>query len=285
MSGWRRIAREPALHFVALGVLLFGLHAIVRGRTRRGDVAPIVVSAATITGLRVDLTRTLGRPPTDTEMRARVARIVDDEVLYREATRRGLDRGDEVVRRRLVQRMAFALHEPHSAAPPSDDALREFLLEHTDRYRTPARVSFTQVYFSRTLRGATADADARAALGVVATAPSSSSLGDPLPLGTAFVARTIPSLAGDFGDDFAAAVAIAPEGAWTGPVTSRYGLHLLRVDSREATGVLTLEQARGRVLADYLDARRTEASASALEALRARYAVRIEWPAALPEGR
>lgn len=279
-SRWRRLGREPGLHFLVLGLLFFGLHAAVRGRSGRRGPEPIVVNAAAIESVRTELSRALGRMPTEPEMRVRIRQSIDDEVLYREALRRGLDRGDDAIRRRLVQRMAYMLHDPSENAPPDDRALSGFLRAHADRYGAPPRVSFRQVFFSRVLRHERADTDARAALRVLESGQQPEPAGDPMLLGAMMTARTDSGLAADFGADFARAIAAMPEGTWVGPIESHFGLHVVRVLRREPGGLLTLEQVRGRVVTEYLEAQRAGAMERSLRSLRARYPVRVDWPLA-----
>src|SRR5690242_12018653 len=81
-SIWHRLVREPALHFVILGLLFFGVHRAVHRRTSRNDIEPIVVATPAITAMRDELTRSLGRAPTDAELRVRIEHTIDDEVLY-----------------------------------------------------------------------------------------------------------------------------------------------------------------------------------------------------------
>jgi hypothetical protein len=58
----------------------------------------------------------------------------EEELLHREALRRGLDRGDSVVRRRLVQNMRFLAPGENAGAVESDDLLhREALALGLDR--------------------------------------------------------------------------------------------------------------------------------------------------------
>src|SRR4051812_42950996 len=112
----RRLLAEPMLHFLAIGALLFMLHA----RLHPPGGERIVVSSAFLDALRQDHARRTGHPPTADEERGLVERHVDEEVLYREALALGLDRGDVIVRRRLIQKMEFVIRDAAPAAEPSD---------------------------------------------------------------------------------------------------------------------------------------------------------------------
>src|SRR3989304_6172287 len=101
-----RWLRAPLLHFLALGALLYALD----GRGQRPEASPaprvsreIVVTADQVRQLREDYARETGPPVTAADEAALVARAVDEELLYREALARGLDRGDRSVAWRLVE--------------------------------------------------------------------------------------------------------------------------------------------------------------------------------------
>jgi len=77
-----RIAREPLLHFVLLGVALFALHRSVAPPAPTHEV---VVTTAMRRAFQQEHLRRHGRLPTTEEERALVERYVDTEVMLREA--------------------------------------------------------------------------------------------------------------------------------------------------------------------------------------------------------
>jgi len=99
MSRW---LRDPLLHFLAIGALLFAAYSWLGSGsgTAAGDV---VVGAAEIEALAAGWQRKWRRPPTTAELERLVEEEVRRELLYREALALGLDRDDDVVRRRLIQ--------------------------------------------------------------------------------------------------------------------------------------------------------------------------------------
>jgi hypothetical protein len=103
------LARAPALHFLAIGALLFAISS--RSAERAPLRAPIVISAERVAEIRDEHTRSLGTPPSPEEMDALIAREADDEMLYREALLLGLDRGDKAVEWRVIEKMEFLYGE------------------------------------------------------------------------------------------------------------------------------------------------------------------------------
>src|SRR5215813_14973483 len=98
MTRW---LRAPLLHFVVGGAALFG---VVRMYDRPA-VAPVYVSADDVSRLRLDYTRESGLEPTAADEAALVDKAIDEELLFREALARGLDRHDASVRNWLVEQM------------------------------------------------------------------------------------------------------------------------------------------------------------------------------------
>jgi peptidyl-prolyl cis-trans isomerase C len=108
-KGLARLTSAPALHFVALGLLLFALRPAVEFETPGGlqRTHPIRVGADQITRLRRAYVQSMDAQPDIAAMRVLVAREVDDEILYREALEIGMDLKDPVVYRRLLEKMEF----------------------------------------------------------------------------------------------------------------------------------------------------------------------------------
>ncbi len=243
----RPLWREPLLHFLVIGAALYALD-VARQPAAADDVAPIVVLPS---------------------MPSEAARqFVEEEALFREARRLGLDQGDLVVRRRLVQKMELLLEDLAAPSPPTDAELQAWLAAHPEKYRAPARVTIEHVYFSRDRRKDAAEADARAAL-----ADPAAAAGDPFLSGRRLEHRTEQDLARTFGADFAAAVVKLAPGAWAGPIASAYGRHLVRVEAVAPAATARLEDVRPRVLADVVEARRREAAAKARAEIVGRYPV------------
>src|SRR5262245_33902180 len=112
----RHLHREPLVHFLLLGGLLFALYLLVdRGRGLAGAASPapsaIEVTEGEVARLEDSFAQAASRAPSAAELDQLVRAFVREEALYREARALGLDRGDPVVRRRLVDKMAFLLRD------------------------------------------------------------------------------------------------------------------------------------------------------------------------------
>jgi hypothetical protein len=108
----RAALREPLVHFVAAGAVLFGIHGLIaRDETPAADAARNVVSvsAADVEWLRGGFTRQWHRPPSVEELHMLAADLLREKLLAREAqslgspptTRRAPPaRAEDAVRRR-----------------------------------------------------------------------------------------------------------------------------------------------------------------------------------------
>jgi peptidyl-prolyl cis-trans isomerase C len=150
----KKLLKEPILHFLALGAVIFALNAWrERARPMGASAARIEATAAVIDRLRAGYERQFGQAPDADEMRGLVTAHIREEVLCREALALGLDRDDTIVRRRLAQKMEFLTDDIATAAVPEDAVVREFFEKNAERYAKPGRVTFRHVYFSKEKRG------------------------------------------------------------------------------------------------------------------------------------
>jgi hypothetical protein len=179
--------------------------------------------------------------------------------------------------------MEFISEGVADAAEPTDAELQAYLDRHPGKFALPAQLSFRQVYFSPDRRGEAARRDAERLLAELQAGRGPADLaeaGDPTLLPPGMEAATPQDIAGAFGEEFAAQVEEAPEGQWTGPLQSGYGLHLVRVEARTAGKASTLAGIRPIVERELMSERRRELNAAFLDGLRRKYDVRVEGPAA-----
>ena len=283
----KRIIREPLVQFLALGALLF-----VIGTLRDDGGSGLMNDRIAITPGHIDrfiagFELTWKRPPTPGELEGLIEQYIDEEILYREALAMGLDRDDEMVRRRMAQKLEFLTRDMIDGAEPSDPELQEYLDANPDPYRHETRLSFLQVFFSEERRGTGAHADALRLLGQLGARPDSdlTEAGDVLPLPIALIDAGTREIGALFGPVFAENLVALEVGSWQGPIRSGFGIHLVRVDERVDGGAATLDEVRDEVRRDFVSQRREESNDSLMAQLRERYTVTVEWPEELGGGR
>ncbi|HSH17571.1 MAG TPA: peptidylprolyl isomerase [Verrucomicrobiae bacterium] len=276
----KRLLREPLMHFLVLGGVLFLAYA--RWGGGEAGVSPgqqIVVSAAQTRHLAATFERAWQRPPTTDELTGLIEEHVREEIYCREAIRLGLDQDDTIIRRRLRQKVEFMAEDQFTPVPPSDAELQEFLEGNAAWFMQDAGFTFQHVYFNPERRGDSAATDAREALvSLRAAAPGldAISLGDGFMLGHDFQAASLTFLARMFGGAFATELPELPVGSWQGPIESGYGLHLVRIESAQPGRLPELAEVRDAVLAEWTDRQRREAHEAYYELLQAHYEIVVE---------
>jgi parvulin-like peptidyl-prolyl isomerase len=151
--------------------------------------------------------------------------------------------------------------------PPTEEEIEAFFALRQERYRLPAVLSFSQVYLSPDKRGVGAE---QAAIDLLAQlraedpdARDLTSYGDAIMLETSYAGQNEREVSAAFGEVFAEAVVRLPVGEWQGPVSSGYGLHLVKVVEREESRLPEWREVAGRVISDM----EFEAKASAKDQL------------------
>jgi hypothetical protein len=271
------LLRAPLLQFFLLGALLLLAHRALRPPPPN----QIQLTAEAQAGFEQDFQRRNGRPPSADERQSLRDAYLNSEVLYREALSRHLDRGDVIIRRRLVQKMEFVLDAlaGEREATPGDQAVAEYFAQHAQRYRLPARISLVHVFLATPSSSGTqaqaAAADqlsrARSLRQRLLRGADPATLGDPFVRGARFDNQSSSDLAAVFGPAFAAAIERLPSGSWSEPIASSYGLHLVQITATEPARLPPLPSIRARVENDLREEQRQNARRELLRDLRQSY--------------
>ncbi|MCB1691807.1 MAG: peptidyl-prolyl cis-trans isomerase [Pseudomonadales bacterium] len=252
--------------FVVFGLAIFGIDAL-----RNSPDQNIVVDDAVVARLTGLWRGQMQREPAPGELEGIIATWVDEEMLYREARRLGLDEEDVIVRRRLVQKMTFVAEESAAQVPP-DEVLIAWFQDHRDDYRLPTQYSFSHVFFRD------ADDGEKIAL-ALESGTDWRTLGDAGMMNPSFVRRSAEDIKTAFGADFAQSLsALGPSADWQGPLRSEFGWHMVQLREVREPVLPTFESVRSQVLNDYLFDARENARRQVLDALRERY--HVIWKAA-----
>jgi peptidyl-prolyl cis-trans isomerase C len=283
----KRWLREPLLQFLLLGLLLFVAYAYMqRGRGGVESSKQIAVSLDDLRTMDIYFESQWHRQPTPAEFQAMVEDKVREEVLYREGLAMGLDKDDEIVKRRMAQKMQFLAEDVASAHEPSTGELKAWFEKNSSKFALPSRYSFRHLYFSPDKRGKNAQADAAAALAKIAGQPEDSKLaassGDSFMFQDYYGDRTPEAIAKEFGPQFAVALEKLKPGSWQGPVESGYGWHLVFVDTVIPGRVPAFEEMEPDVKTAWLAEQKATAWQKAYAKMRAKYTVLLPNPGDQP---
>lgn len=267
-----RLVREPLLHFLILGVVLFVLSNMLQGANTQRTLE-IHVTEERIAALASAWEIQRGAPPGPEQLRSLVIEDVQEEILAREAMAMGLDGDDTIIRRRLAQKLRFLLEDASALTAPGEDELEAFYTLHRADYARPARVDFRHVYFSASSREDPAG-DARAAL--AASKGERPAGGDPFFQPGQYRQATEPRIGTDFGRSFWHALQVAPEDVWSGPYSSAFGEHLVFVEVRTPSEEVPLEEVREEVIADWQAEAQAAETEQKLREIVSRYSVVLD---------
>lgn len=272
-SWLHRAVREPLTHFVAIGLAIFFAAHVIEARSKR---YVIDLSQGDISRIANTYGQQYGAPPTPEQLRTMVGNFVREEIYLREGLALGLDRNDEIVRRRIAQKFEFLQQDNAVPREPTAQQLRDYYAAHSANFTDAPRRGFEQLYFSAddAGEGAAWDRAAAAARAILAggKAPASDQFPGPASVG-ALSADETERLFG--GDGFAKAVFAARPGTWTGPIRSGFGWHLVRVTQVSEGKPRTFEQAEGDVRPAWIEADRSARNDAAYRDLLARYTIEL----------
>ena len=237
------------LKLIALGALLAGGIWAVQGPPgSKVDGPELIITETDVAHQAARWERMWGRVPTTEELRQAVDGYIRNEILYREALARGMDREDPRVRLALIQKMQMMAAGQADARSIGEDDLAAFFALRKEQYRIPARISLIQVFFREDTEARSKAANLRAQFNQ--QEPSEAALGtagDPTLLDLRQEGLTATELEKQFGTDFTAEVLSLAEGVWAGPVRSGYGLHVVKVVDRQPGRIPDLAEVRNRV--------------------------------------
>jgi peptidyl-prolyl cis-trans isomerase C len=273
---WPQLLSEPLVHFVIAGAILFGGYRLFNKEPEVVvEQQQIEITADDVRQLAVSWLAQGRPPPTADQLRSLIDQKIIQEVLFREGLALGLDRDDEIIKRRLAQKMDFLAADVASMEEPSNTELLEWFSKNSVRFATPPHASFRHLYFSPDKRGNATRGDATSALGLVAGQPAGSpevaAVADPFMSRSYYTDSTPDQMVKEFGPAFAAELFKLEPGSWRGPVQSGYGWHLVWIDSMKPGRVPAFEEVEADVRSAWVDSRYQEVKRSALEEMRSRY--------------
>jgi len=234
------LLKDPAIHFVIIGLLFWAFTAPEHSDSHVRTLEISSHSQAEAWGTFKDRNQ---RDPTDAEWETVKEALVREAILVHEARRLGLEKSDPIVRRRLVQKME-ALTKLPGSREPTEDEVKGYYQTHIKRYESPTQLSLEHRFFSNDKRGVSTRSDA--AMAVKQLQQGLEVTGDPFLHGSHFSLRPIQAYSRLFGEAFSEAL---PEdlNQWK-LVDSSFGVHPVRVLSREESTTLSLQRVREQVI-------------------------------------
>lgn len=268
--------KEPLVHFLLAGLALF-LFFAWRGDAVDPESRTITITEEQVERLAAGWTQTWQRPPSQAELDGLIRDFVKEEIYYREGLRLGLEQDDAIIRRRIRSKMEFlAISELENEAP-GDAALQALLDASPQAYASDARYSFDQIYLAAQDEPA-ARSRAKQILTRLKNGTDWQNLGDAISLPRSADNVDHTRIASDFGDAFATALVGLRAGAWSGPVSSGFGLHLVRIRAVQTSSKPKLADVRQKLENDWRAQTVKDREAKAYQTLLDGYTIKIAAP-------
>jgi hypothetical protein len=262
---WPGWLREPLLHFVVLGGLLFAVDHVLAGEAENPNL--IVVGADVNSEMVHTFERARGRKPNDKELEALHRVWLDNEVLYREGLALGVDKGDSAIRERVIFKALSVVDSNVKLPAPDDNVLRAWFNGRRDKYDEPPRYDFDEAALSGN--------NAEAAVRDFVKALNSGTPGDAKAGLRVFKGRPRSNLVQSYGEEVAKALDNAQPGVWDA-LKTRDGWRAMRLNAKAAPKPARYESIRGIVLQDWKDAMGAEQRTAAVRALTQKYKIVFE---------
>ena len=263
------ILKSPILHFILLGLIAFSAYTYLKPPDRE----TIHITTQTIDAL-VQQRESISQKAITPETRQSIIEgHIEDEVLLREAYKRGFDKNDYRVRKRILNIMRTSLTEV--IPEPSMAQLRAFYDANRDRYLTSPSRSFEQVYFS--FASAKLPEKPERFIQQLQEAKGIEGLGDfSLMLSSKYNKVSFQTTAITFGKPFAEVVFDMRLNEWRGPVESFQGNHYVRVTGEHEPELPPFEQMESYLRTDYLLQKGRESQTRKIEELMKNYTIVVE---------
>ncbi|MBT8406387.1 MAG: peptidyl-prolyl cis-trans isomerase [Deltaproteobacteria bacterium] len=263
------LIKSPVLHFILLGTVVF----VAYTHLKPPDRETIRITTQTIDALVRQRESITQNPTTSEERQIIIEGHIQDEILLREAYKRGFDKNDYRVRKRILNIMRTSLSEV--IPEPTVAQLRAFYAENKERYLTSPSRSFEQVYFS--FASAKQPENPVQFLEKLEGMSDISSMGEFSPvLGNRFSIASFQTTAITFGKPFAQVVFEMGLNEWRGPIESFRGIHYVRVTAQHEPELPPFEQMESYLRSDYFLQKGRESQQAKIDELRKNYGIVVE---------
>ncbi|MGB5377849.1 peptidyl-prolyl cis-trans isomerase [Muriicola sp.] len=237
-----KIFKEPLLQFLLIGVCLFVIYNWRNAHQNQGE---IIIDSNTINEITAKYELQWNRNPPNQELVNLIDSYLEQEVLYREAILMNLDENDEMIKRRLAQKMEFLTDDVSASIEPNEEQLKTFYQNHKENYKKSSLFSLKQVYFNDQRLNPWEDAKLALKKGEIENS------GDPISLPEQYTNTSASRLALDFGQEFSLELEKLPLNQWVGPVKSGFGVHLIFIKNKKSASYYDYDEVKNKVKTDY----------------------------------
>lgn len=271
----RKIIDEPFLHFIIIGIALFILYGLVSEDSDSTET--IVINDFEINALIGKWESQWKREPNEKELYGLITQNLHQEIYYREALKMNMDHNDEIIKRRLSQKMKFLTNDLASLNKVNDDDLAQYFEENSSKYMIPTSYSLYQIVFTSDKRK-NPRGDAQNVLDKYKNASfdEMKNKADKLPISYFYEDLTEDELRLQLGAKFKEEIKNATVNKWAGPISSGYGEHLVFITKKQEPRLPALETVKNKVVKDYEYDNQQEIEEGIYQELKKSYVIELD---------
>lgn len=286
-----KIAREPLFQFLLIACLLLAVERLVNDSPYGDDQYQIHIDDQLLIQYLQLRAKTFNLSEANNAFNSLSAEArqqllddyIRDEVLFREAQALNLDRNDQLIRRRLIQKMEYVAQGFYDDIQPLNEAdLRDFYKQNSEQYRKAPEITFTHVFI------AAADAQLMQKEGAAIQLLDQLN-GENVPFENAprygqrflfnrnYVNREAREISSHFGESFQRQLfALQAAERWQGPIASGYGWHMVLIKKISPSYLPSFDEISATLLADAQRLQHQARLRKAVDQLKDQYQVTVE---------
>ena len=284
----KKTFREPLFQFLLIALVLLGGERLINADDYADQQYHIVVDDRVLLQFMQLQAKTFKPDEAMVALKALSAedrqRLVDDyartEALFREAMALNLNKNDQIIRRRLIQKMDYLAQGFYDEVEPlTEDDLRTYYAEHQLFYKKPASATFTHVFISSEKHGVEeakilADTLHSQLIAEQVSFENAPRYGERFLYNRNYVNRDDDEIGSHFSEAFQQQLlSYNVSDQWQGPVQSHYGWHLVLLVKNSPSYIPEFDEIASAVFADAQRERQQKIKRQAIDRLIAKYKV------------
>ncbi len=220
------IWKEPLLHFMLIGLILFVIHAYTNTDSFSSGTT-ILIDDDDVNRLITQYKQVWNEDPSPATIKKLIHEYINSEMVYNEALAMNLDHNDEIIKRRLKQKYEFLVNDLATLYEPKEEELKDFYLKNKDQFQTDKLFSFSQHYFNPDSRS-NPTVDAQTFLSNKESQTSNTVFTtDAIHLNKTYFNQSTQQIRSEFGLEFSQKIQAITTLGWHGPIQSGYGIHVI----------------------------------------------------------
>ena len=270
-----KVLSEPLVHFLLAGFLLYLYYGFKTSDSGEEEKIVVNVSSSEVGQIKSKHRMNWNQDLNDEFLKALIAKKHYEKILLQEAFALELEKTDEAIQKRLLNRMKFLLSNKNELLEPSEEKLREYYLKNIDDYSVVRSITFSHIYFSdsknKKIKGVdellkTVDVDQNnAAYFSEEFRPSN------------YVENaTLLDVEKQYGKYFTTKLSIMKSRTWHDLINSKLGVHFVYVETKRVGDPYEFDEVQDRVYEDYLREYRRSGIDEAYESVSAKYSLKVE---------